>query len=439
MAIIDVVKYNGTPDVFAWKYPSEELGTWSQLVVNETQEAVLYKDGMALDVFGSGRYTLDTPNIPILNNIINLPFGGRSPFAAEVWYVNKAYSLDIKWGTATPIQIQDAKYGIFVPIRANGMFGIQVVDSKQFLLKLVGTLPSFDKSDLVKFFRGLFIVKVKDAVSQYIVNKKISVLEINAYIDELSNFMKERIGPTLSEYGIKLVNFYINDLSIPEDDSAVIKLKEALAKKAEMNILGYNYQQERSFDTLEGAAKNQGSASSPILGAGIGMGMGAGLGEVMSNSFGSIAGVMNPNAVKTKECANCHAAMAVTQRFCGSCGFDMDQVSDNQKHKILCNECGCELNPKIKFCPNCGNKYNPCPNCGADLEEGATSCGKCGYNFAHLCPKCGAALTSKVKFCPECGESLTKKCPKCSCEIEGNPKFCLECGEKLIVDADSAK
>lgn len=89
MAVIEVVKYNGAPDVFAWKYPSEELGTWTQLIVNESQEAVLYKGGKALDVFPSGRHTLSTQNIPLLNHIINLPFGKRSPFTAEVWYVNK--------------------------------------------------------------------------------------------------------------------------------------------------------------------------------------------------------------------------------------------------------------------------------------------------------------------------------------------------------------
>ena len=94
MAIVDVVKYNGNPDVFAWKFPCEELGTWTQLIVSESQEAILFKGGKALDVFESGRHTLDTANIPILNNIVNLPFGGRSPFTAEVWFVNKISSLE---------------------------------------------------------------------------------------------------------------------------------------------------------------------------------------------------------------------------------------------------------------------------------------------------------------------------------------------------------
>lgn len=105
MALVDVVKYDGTPNVFAWKYPNSELGTWTQLIVNETQEAVLYKGGQSLDLFGPGRHTLSTANIPLLNKLINLPFGGKSPFSAEVWYVNKVNALDIKWGTPTPIQL----------------------------------------------------------------------------------------------------------------------------------------------------------------------------------------------------------------------------------------------------------------------------------------------------------------------------------------------
>lgn len=435
MAIVDVVKYNGDPDVFAWKYPSEDLGTWTQLIVNESQEAILFKGGKALDVFGSGRYTLETANIPILNNIINLPFGGKSPFAAEVWYVSKLFSLDIKWGTATPIQIQDAKYGIFVPVRSNGLFGIQIEDSKKFLIKLVGTLPEFDKASIVSYFRGLYITKVKDAISQYLVHKQISVLEINAYIDELSAFMKERIEPTMLEYGIKLVNFYVNELSVPEDDPAVNKLKEALAKKAEMDILGYTYQLERSFDTLEGAAKNAGNSSAPLMGTGIGLGMGVGLGGVVGTSFGSIAEEININktvqASLKKKCPSCNATMEDIQRFCGNCGYDSEKKIEEEKDKILCSNCGNELQANCKFCPECGNKYNPCPNCGADLKEGASLCSKCGYELPQKCPKCGKDIPSKVKFCPECGEILEKRCPKCNVVIDGNPKFCLECGANL--------
>lgn len=432
MAIVEVVKYNSGPDVFAWKYPSEELGTWTQLIVNESQEAVLFKGGKALDVFGSGRHTLSTNNIPLLNKVINLPFGGRSPFTAEVWYINKAYSLDIKWGTPSPIQIQDPKYGVFIPVRSNGMFGVQIEDSKKFLVKLVGTLPIFDKSSIVKYFRGLYVTKVKDAISSYLVHKKISMLEINAYIDELSDYMKERIEPTIAEYGIKLANFYVNDISIPEDDPALVKLKAALAKRAEMNIVGYSYQQERSFDTLEGAAKNPNSSSASIMGTGIGLGMGVGLGGTVGGAFSSISNeIKTAKSEETKECPECHAQMDVNQRFCGQCGYDSKKEEENKTEKIVCKNCGSELLSNAKFCPECGKKYNPCPKCGADLEEGADICYVCGYEFPIKCPNCGKLIEKTSKFCPECGQPLVKRCPKCNTIIEGNPKFCPECGESL--------
>ena len=331
MAVVEVIKYNGGNDLLAWKYPSEELGTWTQLIVNESQEAVLFKGGKALDVFASGRHTLETANIPILNKIINLPFGGRSPFTAEVWYINKLFSLDIKWGTATPIQIQDPKYQIFCPIRANGTFGIQVENSKQFLVKLVGTMPLFDKQSLVKYFRGLYITKVKDAISSYVVKKQISILEINAYIDELSNYLRESMQPIMEEYGIRLANFYINDISVPEEDPAVKKLKDALAKKAEMNIIGYSYQQERSFDTLEDAASNTSTNSATFMGAGMGLGMGVGLGGAMGNAFGNVAQSIDTDKTKeSKECPKCKAQMDVAKRFCGSCGFDTSKSLEKE-------------------------------------------------------------------------------------------------------------
>lgn len=431
MALVDIVKYNGGPDVFAWKYPNCELGTWTQLIVNESQEAILFKGGKAYDVFKAGRYTLDTENIPLLNKIVNIPFGGRSPFTAEIWFVNKVNSLDIKWGTASPIQLQDPKYNVFVPVRAFGQFGVQIVDSKAFLIKLVGTISLFDKSTLVKYFRGLYLTKVKDSISSYLIKKEISIMEINAYIDELSSYSKERMESVLEDYGIKLLNFYINDISVPEDDTAVIKLKDALAKKAEMNIIGYNYQQERSFDTLEGAAKNSGVASN-IMGAGLGLGMGVNVGRTIGNEMGNATKTMNINAENTKICPNCGAIIPEKKRFCSDCGFDTNKAKAKAQTNIVkCASCGNEYK-KAKFCPECGKKYNPCPECGNDLIEGASSCSKCGYIFPKKCRYCGNVLPSnKAKFCPECGKALARKCEKCGATIEDDSKFCPECGEKL--------
>lgn len=434
MAIVEVVKYNGTPDVFAWKFPNEELGTWTQLIVNESQEAVLFKGGKALDLFTSGRHTLSTANIPLLNKIINLPFGGRSPFTAEVWYVNKVHSLDIKWGTSTPIQLQDPKYGIFVPVRSFGQFGIRIADSRAFLTKLVGTMPAMNKDNLVQYFRGLYLTKAKDAISSYLVHKQVSIMEINAYLDELSGYLNEKMQPVMAEYGIDLVNFYVNDVSVPEDDPAVKKLKDALAKRAEMDIVGYNYQQERSFDTLEGAAKNPGAASSSLMGAGMGLGMGVAMGGPMGSAFGGIA--QNLNTTATKPCPKCQTPMDAGKRFCSTCGFDTHKENEEAPAaEIHCNKCGALLKPTSKFCPECGDRYDPCPECGADLPLNATTCPVCGKVLPVPCPACGAMLDKpNAKFCPECGVSLQKTCPNCGAKIEGSPKFCLECGKKLAGD-----
>ena len=243
MAIFEIVKYNGGPGVFAWKYPNENLSTGAQLIVNEAQEALLFKDGVALDLFPAGKYALNTENMPLLTGMMKLPFGGRTPFSAEIWFINKAYSLDIKWGTASPIQIQDPRYGVFIPLRSHGVFGVRISESKKFIVKLAGTVPVFDQARLVQYFRGIYMTKVKDALSTYLIHQKVSVLEINAYLEELSQYIKDKVSAAFDEYGIELVNFYINDINVPEDDPAVWKLKTALAKKAEMDIIGQSSRQ----------------------------------------------------------------------------------------------------------------------------------------------------------------------------------------------------
>lgn len=428
MAIVDVVKYEGNPDVFAWKYPNSELGTWTQLIVNESQEAILLKGGKVCDIFAPGRYTLSTENIPILRNLVNLPFGGRSPFSAEVWFINKIFNLDIKWGTSTPIQLQDPQYKIFVPVRAFGQFGIQVEDSPKFLLKLVGTLPQFDKDSIVKHFRGVYLTKAKDAISTYLIHKNISILEINAYLDEISEFLQERILPTFRLYGIKLTSFYVNDINVPEDDAAVKKLKLALAKRAEMDIVGYNYQQERSFDTLEGAATNPGSLQSGFLGTGLGLGMGFGLGGPMGRQFSNLT--QHINVSETKKCPHCNSIIDKNSRFCNFCGQSTETKSRVQ-NVIKCSACGSKIKPGSKFCMDCGKKYNPCAHCKADLPDGVVVCPYCKNAIPKPCPKCGKSIPENSKFCPECGYSMVKKCPGCGKEINDATKFCPECGTPL--------
>lgn len=377
MAIVSVVKYDGNPDVFAWKYPDSELGTWTQLIVNESQQAILFKGGQALDVFEAGRHTLSTNNIPFLETIINLPFGGQSPFSAEVWFVSKQFNLDVKWGTPSPIQIQDPVFGVFVPVRSHGVFGIQIDDAKRFLVKFVGTLPSFTKNDIMRYFRGVYVARVKDAISTYIIERKIGILEINRYLDELSDYLQERIEPVMAEYGISLTNFFVNDISVPEDDPAVVTLKQALAKRAEMELLGYTYVQERSFDTLEGAATNPGSTASDLMGAGLGLGMGIGMGGGVGGAFADVARNLNVSG-SSRTCPSCGSAVPSGQKFCGSCGWDMAKPAPGAAAEDagFCTECGAPLAASMKFCGQCGHAVASDGVPGTENSEEAGSDGR---------------------------------------------------------------
>ncbi|NHM16452.1 antifreeze protein type I [Eggerthellaceae bacterium zg-887] len=382
MALMSVVKYNGSPDVFAWKWPDGELPLCSRLIVSESQKAILFQGGEVAEVYEAGSYTIVTPNIPVVETLVNAPFGGFSPFSAEVWFVSKLFNFDVKWGTPSPIQLQDPKYGIFVSVRANGQFGIQISDPVCFLLQLVGTLSSFSKRDISQYFRGVYVTRVKDAISSFILQERISLLEINQHLDELSGFLHDRIAPVMDEYGIDLVSFNVNDISIPEDDISVVKLKETLAKRAEMDIIGFDYVQERSFNTLEGAATNPNSGASAVMGAGVGMGMGLGMGEAFAgiarnlyeaagvSTGGTSQGVqIAQRAAETavssgaRVCSHCGAEVAEGHRFCGVCGCDQS-LSEPE----ACSTCKKPVPQGFHFCPYCGTDMNLAMGKGSDCN-----------------------------------------------------------------------
>ncbi|MCG7409239.1 SPFH domain-containing protein [Paenibacillus sp. ACRRX] len=431
MAIIDVIKYDGSPEVFAWKYPNHELGTWTQLIVNEAQEAILYKGGQAHDRFTAGRHTLNTANIPILNHVVNLPFGGDSPFTAEVWYVNKLHSLNIKWGTRSPLQLQDPKYQLFVKVRSFGQFGIQIMDARKFLNKLVGTLSFFNQEMLTEYFRGVLMMNIHEHISSYLVHRKISILEINAYISDISKHIQEQVAPIFEEYGIGLLNFYVDSINTPEDDPATKRLQEALAKRAEMNIIGFTYQQERTFDTLSHAAKNEGSIQSDLMGAGIGLSMGYGVGGTIGGAMSRLSSELKVMADE-KLCPKCQRKNEQDAAFCTGCGSPLVAKDGSELPDVVkCQSCDDWMPRHTKFCPNCGDPYNPCSKCGADNEPNCSHCTKCGQPMPTPCRHCGEVIAANVKFCPHCGRETALTCSQCSHDVEQGQKFCVECGHKL--------
>ncbi len=397
MALVNVIKYSGGPNIFAWKYPDDELTTKTQLIVSESQEAILFKGGQALDVFGPGSHTLETKNIPILRKLVNLPFGGVSPFKAEVWYVNKVHSLDIKWGTIKPVSLFDPFLMIDVKVKSFGQFGIRVNNSKKFIEKLVGTLPVFNTENITSYFRGEYLKKCTSIIGSYFTQKNVGILQVNTFLDDLSDYIKDCMTPFMDDYGISLINFSINSINADENDSSYVQIKQAMADRAKkrmetdskafdiretgfakgdvMRNQGYTYQQQRSFDVMQAAAENEGGGQNDFMQMGMGLAMGGKMGAVVGTNMGNMAAVMDVTPENTRQCSKCNAQISQNQKFCSNCGADTS-VNINT---LKCSNCGKELSEGTKFCPECGSpQRHKCPNCNIDIAPNSKFCPECG-------------------------------------------------------------
>lgn len=274
MAIVDVIKHEISDTELVGKFKSDNIKLGSQLIVYPSQTAFFVKGGKVLDEFTSGTYTLNSENIPILNKVVNIPFGGETPFTAEVWFVNQVSLLDCKWGTATPLQVEDPKYEVIVPIRAFGQYGFKITNSRVFLEKLVGNMPTFAVDKVVSYFRGIILSKLTTIIYNKLREEFLSTLNVNSQVEGLSEYAQSHLQDTFLHYGISLELFNIISISVKEDDPSFVRLKQAKDEVAHINIMGKeNYRLSRSYDVLEAAAENEGGMGTAMgLGAGVGMG-----------------------------------------------------------------------------------------------------------------------------------------------------------------------
>ena len=380
MALIDVVKFNGlaSRDWIIYKHYAEDLSTASQLIVGEGQVAAFIKGGQLCDLFGPGTYTLSTNNIPILSKLINLPFGGKTPFSAEVYYVNAAKKLDINWGTSDPIQLVDPKYQIRLRIRAFGQIGLKISDFAVFIKELIGSMgPSevVNYDSVIDYFKGIIVTKVKTCIAQIIIEERISALEISAKLSEISEKLNELISPDFAQFGLKLVNFYIKSVNFPDEDFE--KINNILADKAAFEIMGDSrYSTKRSFDVYEGAANNQNGVAGAFAAGGLGLGIGAGVGM----NGAAMQGVMSAPKPADIYCPQCHSPNSANSKFCNSCGSPLVQQAPPMKK---------------------------CPECSADVPEGSKFCNSCGARIpTEIVCECGAVLSPGSKFCNNCGKKV---------------------------------
>jgi membrane protease subunit (stomatin/prohibitin family) len=280
MAIFDRLKFDPTDDTeLVWKFPSENLILGSQLIVQESQEAIFRRNGKNVDFFSPGNYTLSTSNLPLLNSIINFPFGGKTPFTAEVWFINKTPKRDLKWGTTAPIPLIDPKFGVPVNVRAFGQWGIEINDSIIFLDQMVGARSYADTSQIYEYFRGELIQDVSEIITSDISTGLVSVFNINSELSSIVNRVKEIFNSRLNKYGITLTNFSLDRISIPQEELA--RMQEIMLKKMEAEQLGSTrvteeYRTLKTLDILNKAAENTGGGVLPIITQ-------VGLGNALSN------------------------------------------------------------------------------------------------------------------------------------------------------------
>jgi membrane protease subunit (stomatin/prohibitin family) len=405
LKIVDIIKYEGDNSTFVWKHPVEDFNTGTQLIVHESQEAVFFVNGQALDLFGPGRYTLETQNIPLLGRQFNLASGGETPFHCEVYFVNKAEQMEIKWGTSTRVEYTDPTYGFPLQIGASGDMTLRAEDSRKLLVKVVGTEKTLTQQSLVNKFRMFLNTRVKTYLVQLIKREKINIFEIDEYMTRMSDALREELRADFLGYGIFLACFMVGNFAKPEEDKAYQKFKElhfrkyvdvaeaqlrqqvevieqqsqaqrmvieAQARAQKRALEGYSYQDERGFDVAERVASNQAVGQMSNLGVGLGMitGVGGAMGATVGGMMQNIMGQMRGEAPQS----------------------GIPQPAQEQTAQ-------------------------------ASSTEEST------------CPKCGAALPQNAKFCMECGAALaiSRECPECGTEVPPGGNFCLECGHKMEV------
>jgi membrane protease subunit (stomatin/prohibitin family)/ribosomal protein L32 len=437
MAIAEVIKFEGSPDALVWKYPLEDFNATSQLIVDETHEALLVINGNAADLFGPGRRTLSVPNIPLARKLIEIPTDGKSPFPCKVFFINKVHQMDLLWGTFGPITLEDPLYDIFMHVMANGSMSVTVEESRKFMLKLVGFRDSFDSGTLIQKFRGIISSHVKDCISKIMINGMLSYFMINANLFELSSVVKERLGAILDEYGIYIQYFNIETVEVPEKDyDAVTKAKE---RRSGRLIEGYTWQEERQMMIAEKYAGNEGTMG----------GIGGAVGGVMMGSAlgGSIADIarsaLDPSRIPTerppRDASGSPAALGA--RSVGQTSVEgffkpgSESKPESGPSAAAAATTTATATTATASTTATATAAAKCPKCGAELPENAKFCLECGEKVEATpsgvkCPNCGE-MTPSGKFCLHCGSPLSKKCPKCGADVPANGKFCLECGEKL--------
>lgn len=388
-APLSIVRWEGDADnnVLVYRSQITDFNTGSVLIVNESQEALVYQNGIA-ERYGHGQHNLPTLNTPVTSKFWSSFFSrradrkqdGSTPYSCDVYFINKVADLDVVWGTPSRIAVEDPKYHVVVNLGSNGSAKVRIKDSMRFVIGMVGQMPEYTFERLKRTVKNDIVQVVVSSISRMIQQRGLSMLELPAYLMELSDEMAELINRRLADLGLEVIHFNIDNVSGTQEDVEKItrrrdrrmdESQEIELQEMRQRRLGYSYQEGRQFDVLEEAARNTGS-SGTIMNAAMGLGLGVGVGGGFAPAMRQAAGAMS-NTPGT--CRRCGANVG-NGRFCPGCGAPVKQP------KSFCTSCGAELAEGSRFCGNCGASSEPparlCPSCGHKVPEGMRFCGNCG-------------------------------------------------------------
>jgi membrane protease subunit (stomatin/prohibitin family) len=289
--ILEVIEYlDPTGQEIVHRVPergSGEIVLGSQCIVRENQVAIFFRDGRALDMLGPGRHTLTTMNIPLLTNYLKIPFGGKSPFRAEVVFVNLKDYLDMNWASSKPLPYRDAEFGM-VRLGTSGKFAYQVARPQLFVNQVVGTQGLYATSDILAYLQSILLSRLADLLGEI----QTSLLDLPAHYDELGAGLRAKASDDFERLGLLLKGLYVTAIGIPPE------VEKAIDERASMGAIGdmQAYMQFKAARALGDAAQAGGGEGGSAAGLGVSLGAGIGLGTAMASAITQATAPGTPQA-----------------------------------------------------------------------------------------------------------------------------------------------
>jgi len=332
---MDVIQYQDpTGHTMVARWPASGTAAiqfGSQLVVEESQQAVFFRDGKALDVFNPGRHTLETLNLPLLTTLLSLPFGGKSAFQAAVAFVSMKTFLDLKWGTKEPVIYRDAELAM-VRLRAFGKFAVRIANPQVFVNTVVGSQNIYTTDGVEAYFKDVIVARLTDLLGDSLR----SIFDLPKVYDGLAMGLKARVADDFSKYGIELVDLYLGAITPPEEVQKVIDERSGMAAVGNLDA----YMKFKAAKAMGDAAHAGGEGG---LGAGVGVGMGAGLGMMLP-------GMMRDAMQSGPSAGSAAPAGAASPASAAPAGAAPGTAA------VFCSQCGAKVTPGSRFCSACGAK-----------------------------------------------------------------------------------